>query len=585
LNTNSSGSGAAPGPVKRLGSDRWLGFRVAILYNQRALMRRWERMMRMLLLAVVVGACLAPVARGETALRDSIDQHIRAACQREKVTPAEPADDATFLRRVYLDLCGIIPTLEETTAFLEDQAPEKRAKLIDRLLDSPRYAVHQADVWDQVLFGRHPPGYDAAKRDGFKRWLQEAFAQNMPYDKIALALLKAEGNTAEQGAPMYLLQYDRRPEDAAVAVSQTFLGVQLQCARCHDHPYEPWKQQEFYGMAAFFARLVRVQAGQAEKLDKIYVGEMNTGEVKFTGPASEATAGKEGTPVQPKFLAAHPLEEPDLAAEFKDEKRPKEGQPPPPPKFSRKGKLAEWIASPENRLFARATANRVWAQFMGRGIVHPVDNMSDSNPPSHPELLDVLASELVAHQFDLKWYIRELVSSRTYQLSDGGETVEAQPQWFQRARTRPLSAEELLESWRVATGYDAWTAASGKKVEGGRFHGVTFDYVRRFFGEPNNGVGDFQGGLHEHLYLNNGELGRLFVGDKKSFMGGLANAEEPIEARVERLFLAALSRQPNPEEKARFAEYLAPENKQETDERVREAMWTLLTCSEFRFNH
>jgi hypothetical protein len=536
------------------------------------------------LLLVCVGLLSLPLHAQEP-LRSVIDSELRQVWEREKITPPAATDDATFLRRVYLDLNGVVPTVDEAKAFLDDPSAEKRGQLIEKLLASPRYAVHQTDLWDMVYFGRRPPGYDSPKREGFKKWLQSAFEQNLPYDQLARALLKAEGNTAEQGAPMYLLQYDRHPEDAAVAVSQTFLGVQLQCARCHDHPYEPWQQNDFYGMAAFFARLVRVQAGQVEKLDKLFVGEMNTGEVKFTGAAIDAKAGKEGIPVKPKFLAAAALEEPDFSAEFKDEKRPKEGEPPPPPKFSRKDKLAEWITSPENRLFARAAVNRIWSQYMGRGLVHPVDNMSESNPPSHPQLLERLTQEFVAHQFDMKWLIREIVSSQSYQLAASGEVAEAQPQWFQRARVRPLSAEELLESWRIATGYDQWLAASGKKPEGGRLHGLTFDYLRIYFGEPNNGVGDFQGGLHEHLYLNNGELPRLLVFDKGSFLESLASAEEPVESRVERLFLATLSRRPSDQERAKFVEYLSIPEKQKLPEVVREAAWALLTCSEFRFNH
>jgi hypothetical protein len=529
---------------------------------------------------------LLPVAlMADDALRTTIDAEVRKVWDREQISTPATADDATFLRRASLDLNGLIPTADEAKAFLDDADPNKRAKLIEALLASPRYAVHQADLWDMVFFGRRPPGYDSPKREGFQKWLRTAFEQNLAYDELVRTMLKAEGNTAEQGAPMYLLQYDRHPEDAAVAVSQTFLGVQLQCARCHDHPYEPWQQNDFYGMAAFFARLVRVQAGQVEKLDKLFVGEMNTGDVKFTGKASEAKAGKEGIPVKPKFLAAAALEEPDFSAEIKDEKRPKEGEPPPPPKFSRKDKLAEWVTSPENRLFARAAVNRVWSQYMGRGLVHPVDNMSESNAPSHPELLERLSTEFVAHKFDLKWLIRELVSSETYQLAATGEVAEAQPRFFQRARVRPLSAEELVESWRRATGYDAWIEASGKKKDGGRMHGLTFDYVRSYFGEPNNGVGDFQGGLHEHLYLNNGEINRLMVQDKGSFLESLAKSEEPIESRVERLFLATLSRRPSEEERTRFADFITPMDKQKTHEAIREACWALLTCSEFRFNH
>jgi len=533
--------------------------------------------------AVSWGWCLAAsMTAADVPLRDSIDAEIRKVWEREKVASAVLADDATFLRRVSLDLTGVIPDYESTIAFLADADPAKRAKLIDRLLEDPCYARHQADVWDMALFGRNPPGYDAPKREGFQVWLRDMFAKNAPYDQLVRTMLRGEGNTAEQGAPMYLVQYDRRPEDAVIAVSQNLLGVQLQCARCHDHPYEKWTQRDFYGMAAFFARLTTVRGGKANNLDKIFLAEMNTGEVKFTGPAKDAVPGKEGEPIRPKFLLGDPLDEPDLAAEFKNEKRPGDGQPPPPPKFSRKDQLADWVTAAENPFFARAVVNRVWAQFFGRGLVHPVDNMSAANVPSHPELLEQMASEFRAHAYDLKWLIRELCNSHTYQLASTGDVTEPFPRWFERGRTRPLSAEELLESWRVATGYDEVVKRSGKKVEG-RFHGVTWDYVRRFFGEPTSGVGDFQGGLQEHLYLNNGELGRIMSSEPGSLQAALAVADKPWEERVDQLFLSVLSRRPDDAERAKFVEHLSV--KENGSDRVRDALWVLMTCSEFRFNH
>lgn len=540
------------------------------------------------LLAVLVLLIGPAIATGEEPLREAIDRHIAEGWKKQNIPPPELCDDATFLRRVYLDLAGIIPTHDEAQAFLDDSSPDKRSQLIDRLLASPRYGIHQGDEWDMTLFGRHPPGYDAPKRDGFQRWVREAFEQNLPYDQFVLALLKAEGNTAEQGAPMYLVQYDRQPEDAARAVTQTFLGVQLQCARCHDHPYEAWTQTDFYGVAAFFARLQNVRAGKTKigesDFEKIYVGERNTGDIRFTGSVKDAKPGDKGVPVKPKFLGGSELEEPDLSAEFKDERRIPDGNPPPAPKFSRKDKLAEWIVSPDNPYFARAAVNRFWSQYMGRGLVHPVDDMSESNPPSHPELLDLLAREFVAHKFDVKWLVREIVNSRAYQLTSGGEVAEAKPLWFERARVRPLSAEELLESWRVATWYDAIPERRAGERKG-RFYGVTFDYIRRYFGEPNNGVGDFQGGLHEHLYLNNGELGRLLRSEEGGLINDVLKSEQPWEERVERMYLSVLNRRPSDEERARFVEYLNISETNQQADRVREALWVLMTCSEFRFNH
>ncbi len=535
-------------------------------------------------LTFLVAVCLSPlVTHGEEGLRDMVDRQVDAAWKANKIKPADASTDAEFLRRVYLDLLGAIPTHQEAASFLDDAGADKRTKLIDRLLDDPRFAQHQAEVWDQVLFGRNPPGFGTDKRSGFQTWLADQFANNTPYDQWAKAILLAEGNTVEQGAPMFFVQYKSRPEDATEAVTQKFLGVQLQCARCHDHPFESWTQLDFYGMAAFFARLQVVEVGKKEKLAMYAIGEKNKGDVLFTGPVTEQEVGKKGEPVKPKFLHGDPLAEPELPADFKEVRNFPSGKVPPKPGFSRKDQLADWITRPDNPYFARAVANRVWAQFMGRGLIHPVDNMSKSNTPSHPELLDALAAAMVEQKFSLKWYIRELVNSRTYQLAGTGQVADPMPRWFERARTRPLSAEELLDAWKVAVGYDGIEKASGKKPRSDRYTPLGSGYLMRFFGSPSNGVGDFQGGLHEHLYLNNGGIGKLLTSAKGGLYDSLLNSEDPWEERVDRLYLSMLSRRPKPEERERFVAFLTADNDPRT--RLGEAIWVLMTCSEFRFNH
>ncbi len=535
---------------------------------------------------VVLLVCLsgefAPSSHGAERLRESIDARVSAAWNANQVAPAGPASDAEFLRRIYLDLIGVIPTYEEARTFLEDSAADKRESLIDRLLDDPRHAQHQADRWDLILFGRNPPGYDTDKRDGIQRWLRDQFGQNRSYQVWVRELLRAEGNSVEDGPPLYYAQYRNQPEDLNEAVTQTFLGVQLQCARCHDHPYEPWTQLDFYGMAAFFARLQVVSVGKKDNLTMYAVGEKSTGDVLFTGSAKEQEPGKKGEPVQPKFLHGEPLAEPSLPQDFKEVKF-QDNKPPQPPHFSRKDQLADWIVGDENPYFARAIANRVWAQYLGRGLVHPVDNMSASNEPSHPELLDELAAWLKARQYDLKAYTRELVNSKAYQLSSAGSTGEAQPRWFQHARSRPLSAEELAASWRVATGFEFAKKDQDASKKPDRFRPLTRDYVIRFFGQPNNGVGDFQGGLQEHLYLNNGQLGSLFVSSPESLLDMTLQPDTPWEDRVERLFLQTLNRPPRDEEREKVIAFLTSDK--DARERVRDTIWALITCSEFRFNH
>jgi len=515
-------------------------------------------------------------------LRTVIDQRISAEWKERGIQPASVSSDAEFMRRVSLDLIGVIPSYDEAAAFLDDKAEDKRAKLVERLLADPRYAQHQMHVWDMVYFGRNPPGYYTRDRDGFQRWLNEQFASNTPYNKIAESILKAEGNTAEQGAPMYLVQFKDNPEDATVHLTQTFLGIQLQCARCHDHPYESWTQLDFYGFGAFLARLEMVEAGKVGKEKKVFVGEQEYGEINFTGPASEEEAGQKGKPVPPKFLLGEALQEPETPEGVKVTRFPG-GKVPAAPKFSRKTALADWIISEENPFFARAVVNRIWSQFMGRGLVHPVDNMSESNPPTHPELLIALAQQFVEHKYDMKWLINEIVLSDAYQLSSTGSVEIARPMWFEQARTRPLSAEELAASWRMATNYEA-IDPKAKEQLAKDFCYPLGGYQVRIFGSPNDGVGDFLGGMHEHLYMNNGGIGKLFSNAEGGLLRQLAESEAPAPERIEQLYLTILSRRPTAVETERFVEFLSTENARPHD-LAKDAIWALMTCSEFRFNH
>ena len=524
------------------------------------------------------------LAQPPNLLRSQIDRHVQAAWQKNKITPAVNSADSEFLRRVYLDMLGLIPTHDEAVAFLDNRSADKREKLIDRLLEHPRFGVHQSDVWDMVYFGRNPPGYGTNQREGFQHWLRDQFQKNVPYNVWVKAILTAEGNTVENGAPMFFVQYKNRPEDATEAVTQKFLGIQLQCARCHDHPFKPWTQLDFYGVAAFMARLRVVDVGTKNKIKAYAIGEMSKGDVLFTGPASEQTPGKKGEPVKPKFLNGDALAEPELPKDFTEPRNFSSGKTPPAPKFSRKNELANWVTNANNPYFARAAANRIWAQFMGKGIVNPIDNLGDDNPPSHPELLAALSAGLVEHKFDLKWFIREILNTKVYQLSSQGSISDAHPQWYERARFRPLSAEELLESWVLAANYDKVLEANNQKPES-RFQirRITWDYIRRYFGQPNDGVGNFQGGMHEHLYLNNGQVHTLISSGKGGLKQSLSDSKAMWPGRVDRMFVQILSRRPTKQESARFVAHLtAPDD---PDGRLHDAIWSLMTCSEFRFNH
>jgi hypothetical protein len=522
------------------------------------------------LLAVLFSSSIVG-AQGKP-LRQVIDAEIKKAWQSEKLTPAGRAADSVFVRRAYLDLVGVTPSHEETTAFLKDADPEKRAKLVDKLLADPRYAKQQAHVWDLVLFGRHPQNiFDTRKHDQFTKWMAEQFAKNEPYDGIVQKILLGE----EDGSQMFYVQYKNAPEEAATAVSRVFLGTQLQCARCHDHPFEHWTQKDFFGLAGFFVRLVVIDKGGAEGKKKFVIGEKSSGDVLFAGSVKELKPGMKGTPVKPKFLGGDFLKEPAVPANFK-EPIVKGKVDLPRPAFSRKEKLVEWMTSKDNPYFARALANRIWGQFMGRGFVNPVDDLSEKNTPTHPALLKAIADGLIEHKFDLKWVIREITNSDAYQIADTGAVLEASPRYYERARVRPLSAEELMASLGVATGNGAdWAAKS---------QGATVEYMLRFFGEPNDGQGHFQGSLAEHLFLNNaGQIRELGRARKGNLAESILASKEPWDAKVDRMFLSILSRSPTDAERARFVKHLSGDAKL-APQLVEEAIWVLVSCSEFRFN-
>lgn len=522
---------------------------------------------RMLLIAGFVMMMAAPEACGqESPLRNVIDSQVQIVWKRERLTPASPADDATFLRRIYLDLIGTIPSHEDVREFLQNTDPGKRTKVIDRLLDDPRYAIQQAAVWDQVLFGRNPPGGEATReRPGFQKWLREAFARNEPYDHLVREILLAEGNTLDQGSPLFYVQFRAQPEETMVAVSRVFLGTQLACAQCHDHPKDKWTQLDFYGMAAFFARLAVIENGK-----KFSIGERRTGEVMFTGPAIEQKPGQKGKPVGAKFLGGLGLTEPPLAKDFKE---PAKGtKPTAKPDFSRKEKLTEWLTASDNPYFARAAVNRLWGQFMRHGLVHPVDNLGADNNASHPELLKILEAEFKKHKFDMKWLIRELVNSQAYQLSSRGPVAE--PLWFEQARLRPLSAEEIIASLKSATGHGD-----------DKFPGTLQYYLVQNFGSTTDGRGDFQASLTERLFVsNNGYLRQMIQRRKGNLADTILTSKDTWQQKVERLYVTILSRPPRPAEQERFVKHLSSSGAS-ADALVEEAIWALLASTEFRFNH
>jgi hypothetical protein len=474
------------------------------------------------------------------------------------VEPVAPAADAEFLRRASLDLTGVIPTVSEVREFLADGRPNKRTLWIDRLLHKPTHASHLAATWRQVLL---PSGNDIQRFGGsaiFQTWLRGKFADNVPYDRIVTELLTASGNLNESGPTLFYTSLELKPEELAANTSRIFLGVQIQCAQCHNHPFDHWKKQDFWGYAAFFARL---QQPPAQQQIAFQVVDTDKGEVKLPGSDE---------PVLPQFLGGQ------LSTD--------EGAK------NRRARLAAWLTSADNPYFARATVNRVWGQLFGRGLVHPIDDLGEHNPPSHPELLNELAQYFIESGFDLQRLFRLLVNTRAYQLASAVTSdAQPQPELFSRMAIKSMSAEQLydclVEAMRKRQDLNAAMMGNGA-VFAGQFNQDRQTFLARFQA-PTQGASEFQASIPQALTLMNGrvmfdatdlEKSDLLVALKAPFL----NDDE----RVEVLFLSTLSRLPRDQERSMFVEYVRSGGPTKDSRRaLGDALWALLNSAEFVLNH
>jgi hypothetical protein len=351
-----------------------------------------------------------------------IDELIWKKLQQLNITPSERSIDAQFHRRAYLDIIGRLPTPEETRRFLADTDPNKRAKLIDALLERPEYADFWANKWADLL--RPNPYHVGMKATyNFDQWLRRSFRENKPYDQFVREIITANGSTWTNGATVFY-RNRREPDELTTLVSQLFLGVRLDCAKCHHHPFEVWGQDDFYGFAAFFGRIGRKGVGISAPISG---GE----EAVFLGTPTGRRAGPVKHPVTGEALMPTPLL----------------GQPLDiPPDQDPREVLADWITAPDNPYFAKVMVNRVWADLMGRGIVDPVDDLRATNPPSNPELLEALAQNFRTNRYDLKKLIRTITTSYAYQLSTTpNESNAADLRNYSRHYRQRLRAEVLLD--------------------------------------------------------------------------------------------------------------------------------------------
>ncbi|HUY33349.1 MAG TPA: DUF1549 domain-containing protein [Pirellulales bacterium] len=484
-----------------------------------------------------------------------IDRLVSAKLKKLNIAPSPPADDAEFLRRVFLDTIGTLPTAGEARLFLSDERPDRRVRLLDELFERPEFADYWALKWADLLrVDRVALGHRGAY--AYYKWIRDGLAANKPLDRFAREVLLAEGPLAETPQAQFY-KVVQKPGDMASTLSQVFLGVRIACAECHHHPFDRWSQTDYYGMVDFFAPLARKATAR--------------GEVVFAAGNPETKHPRTGETVR-----AHALGTPAP-----------DGLPP----GDRRAALAQWFTASDNPWFARNMANRVWAHYLGRGLVEPVDDVRATNPPSNPELLDALAHCLVECGFDFRALIRAIVASNAYQLSSQpNETNERDEQNYSRALLKRMDAEVLLDAVCQTTG----VSEKFMGVPGGYRAIQLWDsgvghYFLKLFGRParrtaceceRNGEASVAQVLH---FLNSPEIHA-----KLSHAGGevkrLVEANAADGPLAEELYLSFYSRFPSDDERRSAVEYLAARPGQRR-RAAEDLAWTMLNSLEFMFNH
>jgi hypothetical protein len=519
----------------------------------------------MLVGPLVVAASPVPPAADVSA---RLDVTLETEWKKANIIPEGQADDATFLRRAYLDLTGRVPPPLKVREFLQDADPGKRAKLVDALLASEEFADYWGRTWTQALTGKRPIKQDSHDGRVLYEYMKASLAANKPYRDIVTDLICGEGLSDASGPVNFLLRYDAKPTDLAGAVSKNFLGLTLQCAQCHNHPFAEWKKADFWGMAAFFGRTRRLDS-QGEDGNYAAVLDTRRGDLMLPDPA------------------AKPDESGNVPKKAVKPRLP--GQDGPVPSGKRRQALAAWITSDKNPFFARNLVNRVWAHLFGSGLVTSLEHAPAEGEPVHEEILALLAKDFTTSGHDVKRLVRVIVLSRAYQLSTGsGEPVTEpaspkdagarlhQLRHLGRFPVRPLSVDQLYQSVVQATGYRGPEEAPAAQKPPGEDEDEESeaDIPIDVLGERALTVQRAQ------ALLNSDHVQKAVQAGAKAAVA--VNGGRPGAAHVEWLFLSTLARRPTADESATMLELLQAGKRQRGLEDV---LWVLLNSAEFNTNH
>lgn len=496
----------------------------------------------------------------QVAEHNYIDTLVHAKLKKIRITPSDVADDATFLRRVTLDITGLTPSPEDVRVFLADKDPKKREKKVDALLERPEFTEMWVMKFAELLQIRTDNNtfqYKSALQ--YYDWLKDQFARNIPMDQLTQELLTAKGGTfANPAANFYKVETDVLKLSENVA--QVFMGMRMQCAQCHNHPFDRWTMNDYYGFAAFFAQVGR-KTGEDQRETVVF----NRGNGGVRHPVGNRD-------IPPKFLGM-------------DGGKPAEGQ-------DRREVMAKWLASPQNPFFAKNLANIVWAHFFGKGIVEPVDDVRISNPPSNPELLDELGKRFTESNYNFKKLVRDICASRTYQLTPKSNELNAEDtRNFAKGTIRRLRAEVLLDVInQVTMRQDKFRGlplgARAVEIVDGR----TTSYFLTTFGRANRDTVcscevKMEPNLSQALHLLNGDTVNTKI-QGGGLVAGLLKEGKSNEQIIEEFYWRSLSRPPTQTEQTKLAEYFA-EAKTPAEKSIvlNDIFWAVLNSKEFIFNH
>jgi hypothetical protein len=506
------------------------------------------------------------------AVHNYIDTHVYARLEKLRVNPSALSSDTDFLRRAHLDLVGLLPTPDEVRKFLADTRSDKRARLIDALLERPEFADTWAIKWADLLKVEEKQ-LDKVGVKAFHGWIRKSIADNKPLNEFARELIASRGSTYKEPASNYYRAL-RDSQTRSEAFAQVFLGIRMQCAKCHNHPFNQLTQNDYHELAAFFPHVDYkiVDNNRRDKLDKHeFVGE----QIVFMNDKGEVKHPVSGEVLRPRFLGGDTL---------------KAG-----PKDDRLIPLANWVADKQNQYFARTQANRIWYYLMGRGIVDPDDDFRQSNPPVNAPLLDALAKDLTSHQFDMKHLVRTIMNSRTYQTSAvPNDTNQSDETNFSHTIIRSLPAEALLDAISQVTavpasfdGYPAGTRAAQVPSLPSLRRKETLDSGMKFlrqFGKPERLLScDCERSdnttLAQALQMVTGPLMHRAVADENNRVGQMLKAGKSNAEMIDELFLASLSRAPNDRERSALVARI----ESAADRRIalEDVLWALLNSKEF----